>query len=81
MRYVQEMEAALRGGLEQSLIASASTVAAALEEQSVPLCEAAPCAADTRTRRYNDLRRAVAAEPRLDGVRDDWSIAETPASR
>ena len=29
-RYVQEMETALRGGLEQSLLASAATVAAAL---------------------------------------------------
>ena len=32
-RYVQEMETALRAGLEQSLLASAATVAAALEEQ------------------------------------------------
>ena len=37
-RYVQEMETALRAGLEQSLLASAATVAAALEEQSTTLC-------------------------------------------
>ena len=43
-RYVQEMEAALRGGLEQSLLASASAVATALEEQSVPLCPPPQCA-------------------------------------
>jgi len=77
LRYVQEMEAALRGGLEQSLIASASTVAAALEEQSVPLCAPAPCADEgTRARGTTIYAAPLAEEPRLDGVRDDWSSAD-----
>jgi dedicated sortase system histidine kinase len=73
-RYVQEMEAALRGGLEQSLIASASTVAAALEEQGAPLCATAACA-DENARGTTIYAAPLAEEPRLDGVRDDWSIA------
>ena len=75
-RYVQEMEAALRGGLEQSLIASASTVAAALEEQSAPLCAPAPCKdEDSHARGTTIYAAPLAEEPRLDGARDDWSIA------
>jgi len=77
LRYVQEMEAALRGGLEQSLIASASTVAAALEEQSAPLCAPAPCADDDAPGQGTTIYAApLAEEPRLDGLRDDWSIAD-----
>ena len=34
-RYVQELENALRSGLEQSLLASASTMAAALSDQEL----------------------------------------------
>ena len=76
-RYVQEMEAALRGGLEQSLIASASTVAAALEEQTTPLCASVPCVDDDAPARGTTIYAApLAAEPRLDGVHDDWSIAD-----
>ena len=74
LRYVQEMEAALRGGLEQSLIASAATVAAALEEQGAPLCAAAPCA-DENARGTTIYALPLTEEPRLDGVSDDWSIA------
>ena len=77
LRYVQEMEAALRGGLEQSLIASASTVAAALEEQAAPLCAPAPCVDGAAPARGTTIYAApLAAEPRVDGVRDDWSSAD-----
>jgi dedicated sortase system histidine kinase len=77
LRYVQEMEAALRGGLEQSLSASAATVAAALEEQeqAAPLCATAPCE-DAEARGTTIYALPLAEEPRLDGVRDDWSIAD-----
>jgi two-component system, OmpR family, sensor histidine kinase ChvG len=75
LRYVQEMEAALRGGLEQSLIASAATVAAALEEQGAPLCGGGACA-DARTRGLTIYAPPLAEEPRLDGVRDEWSAAD-----
>jgi two-component system sensor histidine kinase ChvG len=74
-RYVEEMEAALRGGLEQALVASASTVAAAIEEQGVELCAVPPC--DLAFGRATPIYAApLAAEPRLDGVRDDLYPAE-----
>ncbi len=73
-RYVQEMEAALRGGLEQSLLASASAVATALQEQAVTLCEPPQCAepapGDGTTLYAQPLREA----PTVDGVRDDWYV-------
>jgi two-component system sensor histidine kinase ChvG len=75
-RYVQEMEDVLRSGLEQSLLASATTMARALDAQS--LLSGAPPASGT------DLATTVyahdlAAAPRVDGYRDDWSEDETLA--
>ncbi len=74
-RFVQEMEAALRSGLEQAMLASALTVAAALDEQA-PLIE----------RRHGGGWRgetlyasALAAEPVLDGFRSDWSRPDDAA--
>jgi dedicated sortase system histidine kinase len=78
IRYVEEMEAALRGGLEQSLIASATTVVAALEEQGAPLCASAPCMADS-TRGTTIYAAPLAEDPSLDGVRDDWSVPDDAA--
>jgi dedicated sortase system histidine kinase len=77
LRYVQEMEAALRAGLEESLIARAATVAAALEEQDTVFCEPASCGQRPGATIYAAPLRA---EPDLDGVRDDvWgAIAPTP---
>ena len=73
-RYVQEMETALRAGLEQSLLASAGTVAAALEEQGVALCVPPQCAIERPGATI--YATALANEPELDGVRDDnWSTA------
>ena len=69
LRYVQEMETALRGGLERSLLASAATVAAALEEQSATLC--APPECDSVRAGVTVYATALAREPELDGVRDD----------
>jgi two-component system, OmpR family, sensor histidine kinase ChvG len=74
-RYVEEMESALRSGLEQSLLASAATVAAALEEQSVELCAVPPC------RSHSELGQPVyaaqlARQPRLDGAREDWNVPD-----
>ena len=86
IRYVEEMEAALRGGLEQSLIASATTVAAALEEQGAPLCAPSPCAGTARDSTPAEgphgatiYAAPLAEEPSVDGVRDDWSIADNAA--
>jgi signal transduction histidine kinase len=77
LNYVREMESALRGGLEQSLLASASTVAAALEEQNLPLCSAPPCTAGVPSRGTAIYAAPLAAEPSLDGVRDDGLGADT----
>jgi two-component system, OmpR family, sensor histidine kinase ChvG len=76
-RYVAQMEAALRGGLEQSLIASATAVAAALEEQGLQLCpppqQCAPRAGATV------YAPPLGSEPQIDGVREDWSVPEDAA--
>lgn len=77
-RYVQEMEAALRSGLEQSLLATATTVAAALEEQPDLLCPPAGCmrdAAQGRTIYAHPLR----ADVRVDGAFDDWNLPAAAA--
>lgn len=72
-RYVQVLEAALRGGLEQALLASANTVAAALRE--TPLGR--PGTAVARTPDNTMYAQALAAAPELDGYRNDWTLAET----
>ncbi len=72
--YIQEMETALRAGLEQSLLARAATVATALEEQSASLCAPPDC--DPQRAGAPVYATALAREPELDGVRDDhWSSA------
>ncbi|HEY9182775.1 MAG TPA: hypothetical protein VIQ99_06220, partial [Gammaproteobacteria bacterium] len=72
--YVQEMEAALRAGLEQSLLGSASTVAAALEEQGAALCIPPQCVAQRPG--LTIYATTLAQEPELDGARDDvWGLA------
>jgi signal transduction histidine kinase len=76
--YVQEMEAALRAGLEQSLLARAVTVATALEEQSASLCAPPDC--DPLRLGGTIYATALAREPELDGVPDDhWSVAPETA--
>jgi dedicated sortase system histidine kinase len=75
-RYVQEMETALRGGLEQSLIATATTVAAALENQPLPPCANPHCAPGAATTIYAEPLRV---EPTIDASRLDWvQPAEAP---
>jgi two-component system, OmpR family, sensor histidine kinase ChvG len=77
-RYVQEMETALRTGLEQSLLASAATVAAVLEEQSAAFC--APPECDATRPGATIYAAALAREPELDGVRDDhWNTTADTA--
>ena len=60
-------------GLEQSLLARAATVAAALAEQSAALCEPPDC--DPSRAGGTVYATALAREPELDGVRDDhWNL-------
>jgi signal transduction histidine kinase len=77
-RYVQEMESALRAGLEQSLLASAATVAAALEDQRTTLCAPPDC--EVTRAGATIYANALAREPELDGVRDDhWEMPTAAA--
>ncbi len=78
VRYVQAMEAALRRGLEQQLLGSATTVAAALEEQEVPLCPPPRCAAP-RSLGKTVYASPLAADPEIDASRADWNVADAAA--
>jgi two-component system, OmpR family, sensor histidine kinase ChvG len=78
-RYVTEMEAALRSGLEQSLIASATTVAAALEEQGAPLCPVPQCVPPQTRAGATIYAAPLRSEPQIDGVRDDWNLPDDAA--
>ena len=72
-RYVQELEGALRSGLEQSLLAAAESTAAALREQDLRTIAARP-ATETHEVIY---AHPLTSEPLIDGYRDDWSSSET----
>ena len=74
-RYVQELEGALRDGLEQALLASASTVATALADVQ-PNSLRTPRADSARDTIY---AHPLAAAPELDGYRNDWTLAESAA--
>ena len=70
-RYVQELEGALRDGLEQSLLASAITMAAAMELQ--------PLAGSKQTEEMaiesTIYAHPLDTPPSIDGYRNDWSSA------
>lgn len=75
-RFVQEMEAALRSGLEQAMLASAGTVASALDEQA-PLIERP---LPSNGARGETLYAApLVGEPQVDGVRGEWATPEEAA--
>ena len=71
-QYVQELEGALRSGLEQSLLASAGTMAAALGDQELGMSAANPSAAAE----YTIYAHPLSGQPLLDGFRDDWDTPE-----
>ncbi|MCY3730785.1 MAG: ATP-binding protein [Rhodospirillaceae bacterium] len=70
-RYVQQLEGALRSGLEQSLLASARTVASALGGQELGLSATNPTAVDNPI-----YAHPLSVEPLLDGYRDDWDTPQ-----
>ncbi|MEE8542698.1 MAG: ATP-binding protein [Gammaproteobacteria bacterium] len=70
-RYVQELEGALRDGLEQSLLASAITMAAAMELQ--PLT--GPAQTGEMAIESTIYAHPLDTPPSIDGYRDDWSSA------
>ncbi|MED5534879.1 MAG: ATP-binding protein [Pseudomonadota bacterium] len=71
-RYVQELENALRSGLEQSLLASASTMAAALNDQELGIYDTSLSSGTEEIIYAHPLGR----QPLLDGYRDDWDIPD-----
>ena len=77
MRFVQEMEGALRRGLEASLLASAGTVAAALDDEPAlirPVGERADEPAGVAATIYAEpLRRELT----VDGFDNDWGPGDT----
>jgi len=68
-RYVQELEAALRAGLEQALLASAQTVATALVDR--PLSDAA---SGQRSPASTIYALPLSSPPVLDGLEADWNL-------
>ena len=72
-RYVQELEGALRSGLEQSLLAAAESTAAALPGQVLRSSASGPAVQPGEVVYAHPLT----SEPLIDGYRDDWSSAET----
>lgn len=71
-RYVQELEGALRSGLEQSLLAAAESTAAALPGQDLRRIASRPAVPPGEVMYAHPLT----SEPLIDGYRDDWSSAE-----
>ena len=71
-RYVQELEGALRSGLEQSLLATVDATASALDERSLRAIPKLPAAATEQVMYAHPLT----TEPLIDGYRDDWSSGD-----
>lgn len=71
-RYVQELEGALRSGLEQALLAAAESTAAALPGQDLRSIASRPAVQPGEVMYAHPLT----SEPLIDGYRDDWSSAE-----
>jgi dedicated sortase system histidine kinase len=70
-RYVQELEGALRAGLEQALLASATAVAAALAEREIG---SSPDPGRPRTPRNTIYGLPLASAPIIDGYAGDWNL-------
>jgi hypothetical protein len=78
MRFVAEMENALRSGFEAALRASAGTVAAAIENQ-VALDDAENAFAyDTSESASTIYAQPLRADMQIDGRRDDWRLDLVP---
>lgn len=71
--YVQEMEGALKRGVEQSLQGSAQTIAAALDGQTELLYVET---LDSPASAAPILAHRLPGQPSLDGYRDDWGLVD-----
>jgi two-component system sensor histidine kinase ChvG len=75
--YAREMETVLRGGLAQSILESATTIARALDEHAAFGELAPPGPAQPESGAL--YAPALAQAPSLDGYRDDWRLAALAA--
>src|SRR6202166_3895291 len=80
-QYARELETALRGSQEKSLLATAGTIANALSAQPHRVfrdsgADPQAFAASRRDLYVYPLR----AQPLLDGYRDDWGVAAEPTA-
>jgi dedicated sortase system histidine kinase len=73
MRFVQEMEAALRAGLEASLLASAQTVAGVLGGEPELAAGVDRYADESNSGAEPIYAQPLAAAPRVDGFDADWT--------
>jgi dedicated sortase system histidine kinase len=81
MRFVQEMEAALRAGLEASLLASAQTVADVLGREPALAAVAELPGATVQSGTTPIYAQPLAAAPRVDGFDGDWTQAAEALGR
>ena len=84
LKIVQQMEAALRDGLEASLLASASTAATALANSGEldTGTRVSPAVAGARSDSPDAAviyAHRLNFPPRIDGFKDDWNLARVPA--
>ena len=78
-QYARELETALRDSQEKSLLASAGTIANALSAQPQRVFREPADTPGFAASRGDLYVYALGAQPLLDGYRDDWGIAATPA--
>ncbi len=74
-QYVKEMEGALRGGLEQSQLASVRTIAASVRDTPELLYDNLDQLHTRAAPGSIVYAHKLAATPRIDGYRDDWGLA------
>jgi two-component system, OmpR family, sensor histidine kinase ChvG len=79
-RYVVEMEGVLRVGLEQSLLASATTMAGSLAALPPFLASGVHASGDAVDSRHEALyAHPLTSAPRIDGYRTDWNLSDAHA--
>jgi two-component system, OmpR family, sensor histidine kinase ChvG len=77
-QYARELETALRGSQEKSLLASAGTIANALSAQPQRVFRDAEDGDPFAANRGDLYVYPLRSQPLLDGYRDDWGIAGDP---
>jgi two-component system sensor histidine kinase ChvG len=79
-QYARELETALRDSQEKSLLASAGTIANALSAQPQRIFRDSGDTKSFAASRGDMYVYPLPGQPLLDGYRDDWGIAASPAA-